>query len=324
MEKTVNAASPQIKRSHFSKEWMAQKKKAIVRDRYLYLLLLFPLAYFIIFKYGPMIGLQIAFKDYRINEGIFGSAWVGMKHFIRLFSTEDFYTILSNTIILSVSNIVFGFPMPIILAILLNEVRNMPFKRVTQSLLYMPHFISWIVLGGIITSILSPSTGVVNNIIKALGFESIYFMGDTGWWRIIYVISGIWKEAGWGTIIYLAAITGINGELYEAARIDGANKLRQMWHITLPGIRSTIAIMLIMRMGSVLQIGFEQIYSLQNDMVLSVSDVISTYEYRIGLLNMQYSYTTALGLFKGLVGLILVAGTNYVVKWISDGESSLW
>ena len=149
-------------------------------------------------------------------------------------------------------------------------------------------------------------------------------MGNTRWWRTIYVISGIWKEAGWGTIIYLAAISGINGELYEAARIDGANKLRQMWHITIPGIRSTIAILLIMRMGQVLQIGFDQIYSLQNDMVLSVSDVIATYEYRIGLVNMQYSYTTALGLFKGVVGLIFVVGTNYIVKKLSDGEASLW
>ena len=301
-----------------------RKRKVLFRDRYLYLLLLLPLVYFVVFKYIPMLGLQIAFRDYKINEGIWGSAWVGTKHFVRLFASGDFYSILYNTIILSVANIVFGFPMPIILAILLNEVNNMPFKRITQSVLYMPHFISWIVLGGIITYILSPGTGMVNSLIKNFGGEPIFFMGNTGWWRVVYVFSGIWKEAGWGTIVYLAAISGINGELYEAARVDGASKLRQMWHRTLSGIRSTIAILLIMRMGSVLQVGFEQIYSLQNDMVLSVSDVISTYEYRIGLLNMQYSYTTALGLFKSLVGLIFVSGTNYIVKLMSEGEASLW
>ena len=312
-----------VKRKKFS-TLLKQKKNVFIKDRYLYLLLLIPLVYFIVFKYIPMIGLQIAFRDYKIHDGMWGSVWVGTKHFVRLFSSPDFYTTLYNTVVLSFLNIIFGFPMPIILAILLNEVNNMPFKRVTQSLLYMPHFISWIVLGGIITSILSPGTGIINSFIKFLGNEPIYFMGDTGWWRVIYVLSGIWKEAGWGTIVYLAAISGINGELYEAARIDGANKLRQMWHITLPGIRSTIAILLIMRMGQVLQVGFEQIYSLQNDMVLSVSDVISTYEYRIGLLSMQYSYTTALGLFKGVVGLIFVVLTNYIVNKLSDGESGLW
>lgn len=318
-----NVINTKTKQKKCSKQ-LQQRWSALWRDRYLYLLLFLPLLYLVIFKYLPMAGLQIAFRDYKIHDGMWGSVWVGTKHFVRLFSSPDFYTTLYNTIVLSFLNIIFGFPMPIILAILLNEVNNMPFKRVSQSLLYMPHFISWIVLGGIITSILSPSTGVVNNILKAVGAEPIYFMGDTGWWRVVYVLSGIWKEAGWGTIVYLAAISGINGELYEAARIDGANKLRQMWHITLPGIRSTIGILLIMRMGQVLQVGFEQIYSLQNDMVLSVSDVISTYEYRIGLLSMQYSYTTALGLFKGLVGLIFVVLTNYVVNKLSDGESGLW
>ena len=317
------AMDTNIRQRRFS-EQLKRRKKAFIRDRYLYLLLFLPLLYFIIFKYIPMIGLQIAFRDYRINDGMWGSVWVGAKHFVRLFSSPDFYSILYNTIVLSFLNIIFGFPMPIILAILLNEVNNMPFKRVTQSLLYMPHFISWIVLGGIITTILSPSTGMINNLVKYMGMDTVYFMGDTGWWRVVYVISGIWKEAGWGTIVYLAAISGINGELYEAARIDGANKFRQMWHVTLPGIRSTIAILLIMRMGQVLQVGFDQIYSLQNDMVLSVSDVISTYEYRIGLQDMQYSYTTALGLFKGVVGLIFVVGTNYIVNLLSDGESGLW
>lgn len=294
------------------------------RDRYLYFMLLPCMVYFFLFKYGPMVGLSIAFKDYKISEGILGSGWVGLEQFRRLFGNPDFFHILYNTLFLSVLNIVIGFPIPIFLALLLNEVRCQPFKKVTQSLLYVPYFISWVVLGGIITSILSPGTGAVNAILKFWGREPVYFMADPFWWRVVYVLSGIWQSAGWGTIVYMAAITGIDEELYEAARIDGANKLRQILHITIPGIMPTVAILLIMRMGSVLEVGFEQIYALQNDMVLDVSDVISTYEYRIGLLNMRYSYTTALGFFKSLIGLIMVVAANYIVRKISDGENGLW
>lgn len=297
------------------------------RDRYLYMMFLPVLAYFIIFKYIPMYGAVIAFKDFRFVDGINGSTWVGLKHFSRLFGSDDFYKVLYNTLKLSFLNIVCGFPMPIIFAVLLNEARCLKFKKTVQSILYIPHFISWVVLGGIIISLLSPSTGIAAAIGRALGMEYDqipYLMGNKGWWTVVYIVSGIWQSTGWGTIVYLAAITGVDTGLYEAAMIDGAGKFRQIWHITLTQIRGTIAIMLIMRMGSVLSLSFEQIYALQNDMVLDVSDVISTYEYRIGLQGMQYSYTTALGLFKGVVGLVLVCGTNYIANRLTDGEGGLW
>ena len=311
----LKEARPQIK----GRFW-----REVYRDRYLYIMFAIPFLFFVIFKYLPMFGTVIAFKDYKINQGIFGSSWVGLKYFKRLFLSKDFYKILYNTLTLSVYNIAIGFPIPIILAILLNELGNLKFKKVVQSVLYVPYFISWVVLGSILTSILSPSTGVINSFLKMFGAEPIYFLADKFWWKVVYVFSGVWQSSGWGTIIYLAAITGIDGELYNAAKIDGANKWQQIIHITLPSISTTICILLIMRMGTVLSLNFDQIYVLQNDMVIDISDVISTYEYRLGLLNMQYSYTTAIGLFKGVIGLLLVASTNAIVNKISDGESGLW
>ncbi len=296
--------------------------RSLIYDRYLYLLMLPILFYFVIFKYLPMLGLVMAFKDFNLTMGIIDSPWVGLKHFERLFSSPDFYQILRNTLLLNVYSILFYFPVPIILSLLLNEVKNRVFKKTVQSILYIPYFISWVVLGGIIISLLSPSTGVVNAILKLFHIEPIYFMKSTFWWPVVYVLSSIWQSAGWGTIIYMAAITGIDAEQYEAALIDGANKWQQVWHITLPGIRSTIAIMLILRMGQMLDVGFEQVYMLQNDAVHSVSEVISTYEYRIGLAGAQYSYTTALGLFKSVIGLILITSTNKVVNLL--GEDGLW
>ena len=296
----------------------------IKRDRWLYVMLIPILVYFIIFKYIPMFGTVIAFKEFRISDGIFGSQWAGLKYFNRLFQSSDFYNILFNTLRLSFFSILFGFPLPVILSIMLNEIGNTKFKRTIQSIIYIPHFISWIVLGGIIVSLLSPSDGLVNIIIRALGGQGIYFMSDNTWWQVVFVISGIWQSVGWGTIIYLAAISGISPEMYEAATIDGAKKLTQIWHITLPSLRNTIAIMFILRMGSVLQVGFEQVYSLQNDMVLGVSEVISTYEYRLGIQGLQYSATTALGLFKGVINLIMIGAANLIVTRLSDGESGLW
>lgn len=292
------------------------------RDYQLYLLLVPAMVIFIIYKYIPMLGNIIAFKDFKFSDGIFGSDWVGMKHFVRLFSSDDFYSILKNTLLLSLYSVVFSFPMPIILALMLNEVKNASFKKSIQSIVYIPHFISWIVLGGMVISLLSPTTGVVNKIIKVFIDEPIYFMKSTFWWRVVYILAEIWQGAGWGSIIYLAAITGIDGELYEAAKMDGAGKLQCMWNITLPCIRSTICIMLILRLGKVMEVGFEQIYALQNDAVKSVSEVISTYEYRIGLQGMQYSYTTALGIFKSVISLILVLSTNKIINLM--GEEGLW
>lgn len=297
-------------------------RRRLMRDKNLYLMLLPVVAFYFIFKYAPLAGEIIAFKDYRFADGIWGSDWVGLKHFRSLFHSTDFWRILRNTLLLNVYSLVFGFPVPIVLALLLNEVRIEGYKRVVQNLLYVPHFISWVVLGGILIAMLSPSTGVVNGLLKLIGIEQIYFMADSTWWRVSYTASSIWKEAGWGTILYLAAMASIDPQLYEASRIDGASKLRQIFHITLPGIRGTIAILLILRMGSMMDAGLEQTLALQNDAVLDVADVISTYVYRIGLQNMNYSYTTALGLFQSLIGLILIVGVNKIIRLF--GERGLW
>jgi putative aldouronate transport system permease protein len=304
------------------KVW-AQIGRRLVRDRNLYMMLLPVIGFYLLFKLAPLGGEIIAFKNYRFADGLWGSDWVGLKHFKSLFASKEFYIVLKNTLLLNVYSLIFGFPAPIILALLLNEVRVEWYKRLVQNLLYLPHFISWVVLGGILITILSPARGVINSIlVKGLGIEPIYFLGDTFWWPVTFVLSGIWREAGWGTILYLAAMANVDPQLYEAAKIDGANKLRQTWHITLPGIRSTVAILLILKVGHMMDIGFEQIFVLQNDMVLGISDVISTYVYRVGLLSAQYSYTTALGLFQSLIALILVITVNKIVK--SLGENGLW
>ncbi|MCU6711317.1 ABC transporter permease subunit [Paenibacillus sp. J5C_2022] len=297
--------------------------KRLIRDKYLYMMLLPVIFFYIIFKYLPMGGEIIAFKDYRFTDGILGSKWAGFKHFELLFDSADFWRVLRNTLLLNVYSIVFGFPVPIVLALLLNEVRREWYKRIVQNFLYVPHFISWVVLGGILVAMLSPSTGIVNLILdKVFGIDPIYFMANSSWWPVMYTLSGIWREAGWGTILYLAAMAAIDTQLYEAAKIDGANKLRQIWHVTLPGIRSTIAILLILRMGSMMDVGLEQTLVLQNSSVLDVADVISTYVYRVGLQNMNYSYTTAIGLFQSIVGLILIISVNRMIK--VSGERGLW
>lgn len=296
--------------------------KDIKAAKYLYMLIIPIIIYILIFRYGPMYGVVIAFKDYRIGNGIWGSAWVGLKHFNRLFNSYDFYQILRNSLLLNVYSLVFQFPVPIILALLLNEVKNRYFKKTVQSILYLPHFLSWVILAGIVIQMTSPSTGIINNIIKMFGGEPIYFMASKTWWLVIYIGSGIWKEAGWGTIIYLAAISNVDAQLYEAAYIDGANKWRQTWHITLPAIKPTIVILLIMRMGSMISVGFDQIYLLSNDYVREVSEVFATYTYRMGIQNVQYSYTSAVGLFQSVVNFVLLMGTNYVANKM--GEQGIW
>lgn len=297
--------------------------KQIVRDKWLYAFLVPVLVYFILFKYVPIfLGVNMAFRNFNLSAGIFGSKWVGMEHFSNLFQSKDFYNVLRNTVLLNVYLLVFSFPFPIILSILLNEIKCSGYKRVSQSILYIPHFISWVVLGGIVITLLSPSTGVVNGALKMLGVEPVYFMASERWWPVVFVVSEMWQSVGWGTIIYMAAITGISPDLYEAATMDGASKWKQMLHITLPGISTTIVIMLIMRMGKMLEMNFEQIYALQNDAVRSVSEVISTYEYRVGLQGARYSYTTALGLFKGVVGIIFITLTNKLANRI--GDVGLW
>ncbi|MDO4292554.1 MAG: ABC transporter permease subunit [Eubacteriales bacterium] len=298
-------------------------RNAIRRDKWLYIFLIPFLLYFVVFKYVPMLGAAMAFQNFKFSTGFWGSEWVGLEHFKRLLTGNSFGMILKNTLLLNIASVIFGFPIPIILAILLNEIRCQKFKKVTQSIMYLPHFMSWVVLGGILIEIFSPSTGIVNMILKnVFGIKPIYFMGSNFWWPVIFVISGIWQGAGWGTIVYLAAITGIDPELYEAAKVDGAGKLRQILHITIPGIAGTIVIMLILRMGSMMDIGFEQVYVMMNPKVREVSEVISTYVYRVGIEGAQYSYTTAIGLFQSAVSCLLVFTTNAIARRING--SGLW
>lgn len=285
------------------------------KHKWLLLMLLPVMAWYVIFAYGPMYGIQLAFKDYNFAEGIWGSPWVGMKHFVYLFtSSPDFLNILKNTIVISFYHIIFGFPAPIILALLFNEIRVSIFKKVAQTISYLPHFLSWIVIGGILVTILSPTTGVVNHVLNLIGIDPIYFLGSETYFRFTLVLSGIWKEVGWGTIIYLAALAGIDQQMYEAATIDGANRWKQTIHITIPTIMPVISILLILRVGGVLDAGFDQILTLYSPAVYSVADVIDTYVYRIGLQNFQFSLTTAVGLFKNVVGLMLVLFANYIIK----------
>ena len=296
--------------------------KCIRRDIWLYVFLAPALIYLLIFKYAPMLGMVIGFKYYSIGKGILGSEWVGFDNFVRLFKTPNFFTILRNTIGLNILSLVFGFPAPIILSILINEVNCKSYKKTVQTILYIPHFVSWVILGGIIiqlTSMNGPISIILSNL---FGMAPKSFITDPFSWVVIYIASGIWQGVGWGTIIYLAAITNVDAQLYEAAKIDGANKFQQIINVTIPCISGTIVTMLILRMGSMLSVGFEQIYMLQNSAVFDVSDVISTYEYRVGLEQRQYSITTALSFFKGVVGLILVFGTNSIAKKL--GEGGLW
>ncbi|UVI31995.1 ABC transporter permease [Paenibacillus spongiae] len=287
------------------------------------LLILFApiVAFFIIFKYAPMAGLVIAFKNYTFSEGIWGSDWVGLKNFRQLFTNPQSITIIRNTLFLSCLNIVVGFPFPIALAIMLNEARKQWFKRIVQTLVYLPHFLSWVIVGGLVVTIFAQETGFVNHLVKMWTGEPYPFLYKDGSWIAIFVGSGIWKGAGWGAIIYLAALTSIDQHLYEAASMDGAGKWRQIWHVTLPGISSTIVVMFILNLGNVMEVGFDQVFMLQNSVVSGVSEVISTYIYRVGLQGAQFSLTTAMGLFESVIGLILVLTANRIARRFGQ---SLW
>lgn len=288
--------------------------KYLFKYRYLYLMLLPGLVFLILFKYVPMYGVIIAFKNFNFKKGIFGSPFNHFQHFKNLFASARFYRVLGNSLALSIIRLVFSFPVPIILALLLNEMRLVWCKRVCQTMMYLPHFISWVVLAGIATNFLSMTDGLVNDMIAATGASRINFLGSTKWFRFVIVTTHIWKEAGWGTVIYLATLSGINPEYYEAARVDGASRLQQICYVTLPGLASTIVILLVLQIGGLMSNGFEQIYLFQNDLNLSVSDVFETYTYQIGISSGQYSYSTAVGLFKNLVGMVLVLGSNRIAK----------
>jgi len=301
-------ALPTKKKNYFLKHWQ------------IYSMIIPGLIYFIIFKYIPLAGSVIAFQDYNVFAGVFKSPFVGLKHFENLFSYPEFLQILKNTILISFYQLIFGFPAPIILALLLNEVRKAYFKRSIQTILYLPHFLSWVIVGGLIINLLSPSTGVINEVIRFFGGEEIFFMQEASYFRSIVVGSSIWKEVGWSTIIYLAALAGINPDLYEAAEVDGAGKFRQAWSITLPSLLPTIMVLLLLRIGNILDLGFEQIYMLLNPLVRDTGEVIDTYVYRVGLLGGQYSYTTAIGMFKSVIGFILVVGANQLSKKITGNS----
>ncbi|MEK4260275.1 ABC transporter permease [Paenibacillus sp. FSL L8-0499] len=286
----------------------------------LYLISLPGIIFFIVFKYLPLAGSIMAFQNYNIFKGFTGSPWVGLDQFRRMFTYPEFLRILENTILIGLYDMVFAFPVPIIFALLLNEVRKAFYKRILQTVVYLPHFLSWVIIGGIMIGILSPTTGIVNQILNAFGLDSVYFLGEDSYIRTILVGTGIWKDSGWGTIVYLAALAAVNPELYEAARIDGANRWKQTLSITIPTILPTIMIMFLLHIGNFLDFGFERVFVFINSLNETNGDILDTYIYRVGLIDQQYSYTTAMGLFKSVVGLLLVMIGNTLSKKASgDG-----
>lgn len=292
------------------------------RSKYLLLLFLPAFVYYIMFKYVPMFGILISFKDYNPFQGVWASEWAGMKYFKMFFESPESWKLFRNTILLGFYKIIFGFPAPIILALLLNEVRRQVLKRFVQSVSYLPHFISNVVVVSMMFLFLSPSNGIVNNVIEWLGYESINFMQNENYFRSLYVLSDIWQHVGWETIIYLAALSAIDPQLYEAARVDGANRWNQLRHITLPGISSAIIILFILNIGQVLDIGFEKVLLMLNPSIYETADVLSTYVYRTGIQAMNYSYGTAIDLFTSVINLVFILTANWISRKVSD--TSLW
>ena len=299
----------------------ADNRKYFAKNYQYYLMLLIPLLYYAVFKYAPLYGIVIAFKDYSVFSTIWEAPWVGLEVFREIFNMKDFIYALRNTLMLSFLSILVCFPGPIILAIMLNEVREKWLKKSIQSIVYLPHFLSWVIIGGIATQLLSEN-GAVNVFISSIGISKVPFLTNDIWWIISYLFVNVWHSIGWGAIVYLAAITGISSDLYEAASIDGCNKMKQILYVTIPGIRPTIVIMFILNIGNVLTIGFEQIDSLSNPLVMKYADVISMFVYRVGLNNGDFSTATAVGLFNSVVSFMLVTLTNGISKKLT--ESSLW
>ncbi|WP_371825309.1 ABC transporter permease [Paenibacillus soyae] len=292
------------------------------QNKYLWLLFLPCLIYYLIFRYAPMFGLVITFKDYNLFRGVWASDWVGFKYYRMFLENPDFLLLMKNTFVLGVMNLAFGFPAPIILALLLNEVRKAAFKRFVQTVSYLPHFISNVIVASMVIMFLSPTGGLINEMIVALGFEPINFMNEPGLFRGIYVLSEIWQHIGWETIIYLAALTAVDPQLYEAASIDGASRMRKLWHVTLPGISFAIVITLILNIGSVLEIGFEKVFLMQNPAIYETADIISTYVYRVGMEQGNFSYGAAIDLFMGIISLIFIYTANFISRRVS--ETSIW
>lgn len=286
----------------------------LLRDRWMYLMLLPGLIFYLIFKYGPMWGLAIAFQDYSPFQGIAGSPWVGFKHFARLFSEPTFFMLLKNTLILSLTNLLLVFPMPIIVALMLNELRRERFKKLIQTMIYIPHFMSWVITISMFYILFESRDGLFQKMLVSFGMEPFTLMMDPDKFLPMYILQNIWHNTGWGTIIYLAALAGVDPHLYEAARMDGASRMRQLWHVTLPSIRSTILIMFILKLGDILELGFDHVYLLLNSLNREVAEIFDTYVYTAGILNGLYSYSAAVGLFKSAVGLVLIILANQLSK----------
>lgn len=297
--------------------------KRISEHKTAYLFLLPAIAFAIIFQYSTIYGITLAFKDYQFNKGILGSPWVGFKYFEIFLNQPDFWKIVLTTVKFSMASLVFGFPAPIIMALMLNEVRQTQVKKVIQTVSYLPHFVSWVVVMALFQNLLSPYNGLINELLaEFFGKEPIYFLGEPKYFLPLYILIGMWKEIGWGTILYLATIAGIDQSLYEAATIDGAGRLKQTWYITLPSLAGVIGLQLIMQVGGVLNVGFDQVYLMQTPATIDVSEVLSTYLVKMGIKNGQYSFGTAVGLFQTLVGFILM----YITNWLSRKylEVSMW
>ncbi|MEH7727387.1 sugar ABC transporter permease [Bacillus altitudinis] len=319
---TQDVTAKGVPAAALKKEKRKRLLNQLLSQKFLYLMILPGLLYFLVFKYVPMWGLIIAFQDYQPFLGILGSEWVGFKHFIRLFTEPTFFILLKNTLILFAMNVVIFFPIPILLALLLNEVRLALFKKFVQTMIYIPHFMSWVIVVSLSFVLLTVDGGLINELIAFFGGEKINFLLSQEWFRPMYILQVIWREAGWSTIIYLAAITAVDPQLYEAAKMDGAGRLRQMWHITLPAIKSVIVVLLILKIGDTLELGFEHVYLLLNATNREVAEIFDTYVYTAGLKQGQFSYSTAVGLFKAAVGLILVMMANRLAK--KFGEEGIY
>ncbi len=304
-----------------------KKSFGVYMKRYwqLYVLLALPLLYLVVFKYIPMMYIMIAFKKYNLFQNVFQMEWAknnGMEYFIKAFNNKDFLSALKNTISLNLLDLIVGFPVPIIFALILNELRFKNFKKTVQTITYMPHFLSWVIIYGLALQLFTPTDGLINMAIKALGGEPIPFLNDPPHWVGTYIGLGVWQSFGWNSIIYLAAIAGISPELYEAASVDGAGRFQKMWHITLPGIKPTIVVLLIMALGNIIGSGFDRPFALQNNLVMKSAEVIATYVYKAGIKGLQFSYTTAIGLFQSVVNVFFLLGANWLSRKL--GERGIW
>lgn len=294
----------------------------LIRKKYLLLMFLPCLLYYLLFKYVPLFGIVVSFKQYNPFIGIMDSPWVGFKYYTMFFQNPDFLKLLRNTFLLGLYKLIFGFPAPVVLALLLNELKQMAFKRFVQTVSYLPHFISNVVVVSMVVMFVSPTGGLINKLIEALGFDALNFMVMPDMFRSVYVASELWQHTGWETILYLAALTSINPMLYEAADIDGASRLRKLWHVTLPGIAPTMIVLLILNVGKIIDIGFEKVFLMYNPATYETADIISTYVYRVGLMQGNFSYAAAIDLFTGLISLVFIVATNYASRKYS--ETSLW